>query len=372
MLSAAASEHHGRFRMWPVTETAALHPMLQAMGLRLPPEAIDGTTSSAPALSDAMVSVGPAGRGGTGSFLGPDGLIITNHHVALDAVRQASDVDNDYSMNGFVANSRSEELAGPDYEVRITRACDDVSERVLAVSRAESEPLARANKVQQVCREIVAEAEAALVGAEGMRCSVSEMSADKSYVLFTYERLRDVRIVYVPPMSLGNFGGDIDNFEWPRHSADFTLLRAYVAPDGSSADPNPANIPYKPTSFLRASASGAAPGDFVFLLGFPGRTMRYAPSCRLAFESDVAVPHLAKDFGRKLARIAASSKNGADRAITLKLLSAKKSLANEHKRSSGKRVMMRKLGLVAERRAEEEALAAAAPESAAILQVLRE
>ena len=98
--------------------------MLQAMGLRLPPEAVDGTGSATPtpALSDAMVSVGPAGRGGTGSFISPDGLIITNHHVALDAVRQASDVEHDYSLNGFVANSRSEELAGPDYEVRITRS----------------------------------------------------------------------------------------------------------------------------------------------------------------------------------------------------------------------------------------------------------
>ena len=154
-------------------------------------------------------------------------------------MRQASSVEHDYSANGFVARGRADDLAGPDYEVRITRSCDDVSARVLAASRGETDPLARANKVRGVTREIVTEAEAAR---PGMRCAVSEMSADKTYVLFTYERLRDVRIVYVPPMSLGNFGGDEDNFEWPRHSADFTLLRAYCAPDGSAAEYSPGNV----------------------------------------------------------------------------------------------------------------------------------
>merc|ERR1719364_445379 len=135
--------------------------------------------------------------------------------------------------------------------------------------------------------------------ASSVRCEVQEMWPDRTYVLFTYERLRDVRIVYVPPFCLGCFGGDTDNFEWPRHTADFTLLRAYVGPDGEPADPSPANVPYSPSKYLRVSREGVSQGDFVFLLGFPGHTMRYAPSSRLAYSDEVAVPNLVEDFGRK-------------------------------------------------------------------------
>jgi len=336
------------------------------MGLQLSAEEIDGTSggsSGGSAYSDTMVSVGPAGRGGTGSFISPEGLIITNHHVALDAVRQASTPQNDYLRDGFVARTKEEEIAGPDYEVWITKACLDVSDRMLRVVEAEPDALTRANKVQAEKELIAAEHEKELSGSDS-RCEVREMFADKSYVLFTFFRLRDVRIVYVPPMSLGNFGGDTDNFEWPRHSADFTLLRAYVAPDGSSSEPSETNIPYKPTKCLRASQEGASDGDFVFLLGFPGRTMRYAPSSRLAYADQVAVPELLSDFSYKLSLI---QDYASDRSVMLKLMSAKKSLSNEYKRSKGKRVMMRKLKLLDERRSEEKALNETLPEAKALL-----
>ena len=190
-------------------------------------------------------------------------------------------------------------------QVWITRSCVDVSDQ-LAASCAEPDPLLRANLVRDRRQEIAREAEAASTGpASSVRCEVQEMWADKTYTLFTYERLRDVRIVYVPPMSLGCFGGDTDNFEWPRHTADFTLLRAYVAPDGSAAEPSAANVPYEPKRFFRASTRGAAVNDFVWLLGFPGSTMRYAPTCRLTYSNEVAVPGLLSDFGAKLELIAA-------------------------------------------------------------------
>ena len=226
----------------------------------------------------------------------------------------------DYVANGFVARSKAEEIAGPDYEVWITRSCEDVSEEVLKVLRAEPDPLKRANRVRDVRQEMARAREAAVAGtaqASGLRCEVQEMWAQKTYVMFTYERLRDVRIVYVPPFSLGCFGGDTDNFEWPRHTADFTLLRAYVAPDGTAAEPSPENVPYQPSRYLRASKSGVAPDDFVFLLGFPGSTMRYAPASRLSYSDDVAVPALVSDFAQKLRLI---HEHSTSRAAALKLI----------------------------------------------------
>ena len=114
---------------------------------------------------------------------------------------------------------------------------------------------------------------------------VQEMFANEKYLLFTYERLRDVRIAYAPPAALGNFGGDADNFEWPRHTADFALLRAYADEDNAPADFSETNVPYAPSKRLKLNKKGAEEGDFVFLLGFPGRTMRYAPSARLEYNN---------------------------------------------------------------------------------------
>ncbi|KAH8061353.1 peptidase S46 [Aureococcus anophagefferens] len=285
------------------------------MGLKIDARKIDGTSSADAALSDALVSVGASGRGGTGSFV-----------------------------------------------VEVLRDGDDA--------------LTRANKVRDRRQEIAAYAETALknraaalgVSAEGVRCEVQEQFAYETYVLFTYERLRDVRIVYAPPRSLGNFGGDEDNFEWPRHTADFALLRAYVAPDGSVADYDEANVPFRPDSRLRLCGSGAADGDFVFLLGYPGSTNRYAPSRRLRYGDEVTTPALIRDFKRKLELIGKYEVD--DDVARLKLAGAKKSLANELKRSDGKLVVARKIGLVEERGDEEAALVAAAPTAAVLLQDL--
>lgn len=369
---AAPATKDPRFRTWPITSTKSLEPMLKSMGLELEAEQIDGTSGgSGTALSDALVSVGTAGRGGTGSFVSSKGLIVTNWHVAYDAVRRASldaaDEATDYVRDGFVARSLQDEIAGPNYECWITEACADVSGRVLeSVEGGDLDPLERANRIRNVRQEIAQAAQEAASsdGAKGggIRCDVVEMIPNKSYVLFTQKRLRDVRIVYVPPKSLGNFGGDTDNFEWPRHTADFTLLRAYVPPPGDDDDTgrwdgyHPDNVPYDSSkSFITVRKPSAETDiredDMVFLLGFPGSTMRYAPTPRLKYADTVAVPHMVQDFTRKLQLIA--DHEGHSSGAALKLGSTKKGLANELKRSKGKLVMMRKLKLMAERSAEE-------------------
>ena len=360
-----------RFRTWPITAVKSLEPMLQQMGLKVSADAIDGTSASEGGagchFSDALVSVGAAGRGGTGSFVSSNGLILTNWHVAYDAVRQASlQGSQDYVRDGFVAKSLKEELQGPNYEVWITKSCRDVSLEVTKVIGSEPDPLKRANRVRDVMQEIAQAAQqdnpAEGASGDGKRCDVQEMLPNESYVLFTYERIKDVRIVYVPPKSLGNFGGDTDNFEWPRHTADFTLLRAYVGSDGKAAEYSDDNVPYRPKSFLKVQQQGAAEGDFIFLLGFPGQTMRYAPTSRLRYSDEVAVPKMVSDFARKLQLIAQYETDSEEAA--LKLGNSKKGLANEYKRSQGKLVMMRKLGLMQERSQEEEALCAKAGQEA--------
>ena len=367
----------GRFRTWPITAVGELEPVLRDMGLKIDARKIDGTSSADAALSDALVSVGASGRGGTGSFVSDDGLILTNWHVAHEAVRAASLAEGaDFVTTGFVARNRTAEVRGPNTEVWLTRECADVSAEVVEVLRDGDDALTRANKVRDRRQEIAAYAETALknraaalgVSAEGVRCEVQEQFAYETYVLFTYERLRDVRIVYAPPRSLGNFGGDEDNFEWPRHTADFALLRAYVSPDGAVADYDEANVPFRPDSRLRLCGSGAADGDFVFLLGYPGSTNRYAPSRRLRYSDEVTTPALIRDFKRKLELIGKYEVD--DDVARLKLAGAKKSLANELKRSDGKLVVARKIGLVEERGAEEAALVKAAPTAAVLLQDL--
>eukprot|EP00548_Thalassiothrix_antarctica_P006868 CAMPEP_0194143502 /NCGR_PEP_ID=MMETSP0152-20130528/12674_1 /TAXON_ID=1049557 /ORGANISM="Thalassiothrix antarctica, Strain L6-D1" /LENGTH=736 /DNA_ID=CAMNT_0038842953 /DNA_START=69 /DNA_END=2279 /DNA_ORIENTATION=- len=370
-----------RFRTWPITAARSIEPQLREMGLRIPAKWIDGTSAkekddtdsrSKHPLSDALVSVGQAGRGGTGSFVSKDGLILTNWHVAYDAVRQASLLSSgiDYVEDGFVSQRREDEIRAPNYEVWITKSCVDVSDQILEViSQEKSDPLKRANRVRDITQEIAQKAQNS--EGEGKRCDVQEMFPNESYVLFTYERLQDVRIVYVPPKALGNFGGDIDNFEWPRHTADFTLLRAYVGPDNkTAAEYSSDNVPYQSDAQLMVQKEGAKEGDMVFLLGFPGSTMRYAPTSRLKYSDDVAVPNMVRDFARKLELLAQFKTDSSEAA--LKLGKSEKSLANEYKRSKGKLVMMRKLGLLRERSLEEDELCKKASDARRVLDRLQE
>ena len=368
----------GRFRTWPITAVQELEQPLRDMGLNVPAAEIDGTRGDGTvALSDALVSIGAAGRGGTGSFVSDDGLILTNWHVAYEYIRQASLLEGeDFVRDGYVAKSRKEELRAPNCEVWLTRRVEDVSDAVLDVLD-EPDPLKRATALRDRRQQIASYAENVLrqqaqqlgVSAEGVRCDVQEMFANEKYLLFTYERLRDVRIAYAPPSSLGSFGGDSDNFEWPRHTADFALLRAYADADNAPADYAASNVPYTPSKRLRLNPAGADDGDFVFLLGFPGRTLRYAPSARLEYNKQVTIPAIVADFERKLEAI--QRFEGDSEETRLALAGMRKSLANELKRNRGKLVVASKVDVLEERRKEEKELSDAYPACAILLQELQ-
>ncbi|MCU0721104.1 MAG: S46 family peptidase, partial [Pirellula sp.] len=246
--------------MFPLSELSKLD--LKSAGIELAPEKIfnpDGV-----AVVDGICQV----NGCTGSFLSSDGLIITNHHCAFDAIQKAASSQNDYLRNGFVSKSRAEEIPAPGYTVRITESYRDVSKEVLAAVSDGMSFLERSKAIEKRRKEIEKDSEAA---SPGLRAEVAEMFTGKTYVLFQYTYLKDIRLVFAPPVGIGEFGGDFDNWEWPRHTGDFSFMRAYTAPDGSSADYSPNNIPYKPKQFLRVQPKGANEGEAVFILGYPGR-----------------------------------------------------------------------------------------------------
>ena len=178
----------------------------------------------------------------------------------------------------------------------------------------------------------------------------------KTYVLFIYTYLKDIRLVYAPPRSIGNFGGETDNWMWPRHTGDFSFMRAYVAPDGSPAAYGEENVPYKPRRFLKVAPEGVDEEDFVFILGYPGRTHRHRTSDFLAYEEEIRMPYVKDLYAWQIGVMTKMGEN--DREVALKHLSRMKGRSNTMKNYSGKLLGLGRLNLVEKKRAEEEALQA--------------
>ena len=243
---------------------------LQEMGLQLSPEEIYSVNNSS--LKDAIVSMG--GGFCTGEIISPNGLLLTNHHCGYDAIRENSSVENDYLTNGFWAMNYNEELPNEGLYVSFLVRMEDVSQAILsAVEGIESESERQA-KIAELSKEIAANAE------EGTHydAQVKSFYAGNEFYLFVYESFTDVRLVGAPPSAIGKFGGDTDNWMWPRQTGDFSLFRVYSGPDGKPAEYSPENIPLKPKHFLPVSLDGIQEGDFSMTFGYPGSTDRYLTS----------------------------------------------------------------------------------------------
>jgi hypothetical protein len=329
--------------MYPISEIHKLR--LKEKGLKI--EISDIYNPQGISLIDGICNVG----GCTGSFVSQEGLILTNHHCAYRAIQAASTAEKDYLQMGFLAGSRSEEIPARGYTVRITESYEDVSGKVLSVVREEMSLAERTKAIEQKMKEIVAEAEKQN---PGKRASVSEMFTGKTYVLFIYTYLKDLRLVYAPPRSIGNFGGEVDNWMWPRHTGDFSYMRAYSAPDGSPADYSQDNVPYKPRTFLKVAPDGVNEEDFVFILGYPGRTYRHRTSHFMAYEEEFRMPYVADLYQWWIDTLEELGKE--DRDVALKLASRIKGLANTMKNYRGKLLGMKRLNLVEQKRQEEEKL----------------
>ncbi|MEZ6014006.1 MAG: S46 family peptidase [Planctomycetota bacterium] len=331
--------------MYPMSALPGLD--LAARGLELTAE--DLFNPNGVSLVDGICRVNTC----TGSFVSDNGLILTNHHCAFEAIQKASTAANDLLTNGFSAATRAQEIPAPDYVVRITEGYRDISAEVLSVVTDDMPFLARTKAIEQQRKALEAAAEREN---PGLRAEVAEMFAGKSYVLFLYTYLKDVRLVFAPPASVGNFGGDVDNWEWPRHTGDFSFMRAYTAPDGGSATYAPENVPYHPKRFLQVEPEGVDEGDAVFMLGYPGRTARHKTASFLRYEEDVRLPMTVDLYQWQIGVMDAAG--AEDRAVAIQHSSRSKSLANVEKRSRGQLQGLRRAAIVAGRAGQEAALQA--------------
>ena len=344
-LSQMMSSTHADDGMFPMSELPRLD--LAAKGIELTADQLFNPDQIS--LVDGICRV----NGCTGSFVSDSGLIITNHHCAYDAIQKASTPQNDLLTNGFSAMMREQEISAPDYQVRITENYRDISNDVLAAVQDGMTFLDRTKAIDKRRKELEVAAEK---DNPGLRAEVAEMFAGKTYVLFLYTYLKDVRLVFAPPASVGNFGGEVDNWEWPRHTGDFSFMRAYTAPDGTSATYAGNNIPYTPKRFIQVAAEGVDEGDAVFLLGYPGRTARHKTASFLRFEQDVRLPMTVELYNWQIDEMEKAGAN--DRAVEIKHASRMRSLANTEKRSRGQLLGLRRANIIQTRQQQEAELQA--------------
>ena len=321
---------------------------LKKRGLQLRPDEIYSRTKAS--LKDAIVRIS---SGGTGSFVSPEGLILTNHHVSFAAVTRASTTEKDYINQGFLATARAEEIPARGYTISILQDYEDVTNAVLSATRPEMSPDERQIALEAKRQEL---AKMALNGREkeGIQTQIVEATSGLQYFLYTYLTLRDIRLVYAPPKSIGYFGGDPDNFEWPRHCGDFAFLRAYVGADGKPADFSKDNVPFKPKKFLPLSATGLKEGDFTMVLGHPGATYRYRESYSIDFRQNIQLPSQIGILRRQIATLTRLGERKP--AQKMRLADQVFTLSNSLKALEGAVVGLRKMNLVERKRADEESL----------------
>ena len=277
--------------MWllPLIEKLNIGKMT-SLGFKLSAEDIYSLNKAS--LKDAIVIFG---GGCTGEVVSSQGLILTNHHCGYEVIQSHSSVEHDYLTNGFWAMSKSDELPNPNLAVTFLIRIEDVTDQILSAVSAEMNETARNAAIASERMKIEQKA------AEGnnYRATVGSFYGGNYFYLLVYERYTDVRLVGAPPSSIGNFGSDTDNWEWPRHSGDFSVFRVYSAPDGKPAPYSKNNVPLKPKHYLPVSIKERNEGDFAMILGYPGRTSRYFTSYEIDEQLQIVHPVRIKVRGMK-------------------------------------------------------------------------
>jgi hypothetical protein len=331
--------------MWMPQQILDLAARLRALGFAGDPKAFADLTGQP---MGAVVSLG----GCTASFVSPDGLIVTNHHCVTGGLQFNSTPQRNLLTDGFLATTRSEELSnGPGSRVFVTTSVTDVTGAITGKMDASATDRQRNDTIDRRIKERVAACEKA-----GLRCGVTSFFEGLKYFEIAQLEIRDVRLVYAPAEGIGVFGGETDNWRWPRHTGDWSFIRAYVGRDGKPAVYSKDNVPYKPAHWLKVSAQGANPGDLVFVVGYPGRTMRHRTFAEIRETTEWTLPRSVRLSEEQLALI--DKLTASDRELAIKLSGRIQGLNNGLTNNKGVLEGLVKGGALAQKEAQEKALAA--------------
>ena len=274
---------------------------MQQMGFRLTAEDIYSVNKES--MKDAVVLFD---TGCTGSLISNDGLLITNHHCGFDAIQNHSSIEHDYLTNGFWAKNRQDELPNPGLSVRFLNQMEDVTEQVFE-GTSEKPKDSIAVVIHRNAKKITDQA----TKKGKFEATVQPLFYGNQYFLYVYQVFEDVRLVGAPPASIGRFGGDTDNWMWPRHTGDFSMFRIYAGKDNQPAKYSVDNVPYKPGKFFTISLKGIKPQDFTLVFGFPSRTQQFLPSQAIRQIMEQSDPDKIKIRDIKLSLLAADIEKDA-------------------------------------------------------------
>ena len=330
--------------MWlPMLIKRLNHTDMQKMGLQLTAEELYNVNNSS--MKDAIVNFG---NFCTGEVISKEGLVLTNHHCGFDAIQQHSSVANDYITNGFWAMTREEEKPTPGLTVTFLIRMDDATSKVMGALMPGMKEEVREEAIQKVIALIEKEA----VGESHYTAEVKSFFEGNEYYLFVYEIFTDIRLVGAPPSSVGKFGGDTDNWMWPRHTGDFSMFRIYTGADGKPAAYAKENIPYKPKHHLPISLKGIEKNDFAMVMGYPGGTERYMSAEGVNMALEQSNPTRIKIREKSLSIMKEDMDASAE--VRIKYASKYARISNYYKYFIGQNQGLKKLKVVARKRAEEQ------------------
>ena len=325
LILAGASQVRADEGMWLPSEILKKIKDIQSQGFKLTAEDIYSVNKSS--LKDAVVRFG---GGCTGELISGEGLLITNHHCGFGQIQSHSSVEHDYLKDGFWAMSRAEELPNPGLSVSFLEYMTDVTDEVLKGYKPKMTEEKRNEIIAKNTKKIE---EKAINGNPNLRANVRPLYYGNQYFLFVYKVYTDVRLVGAPPSSIGKFGGDTDNWMWPRHTGDFSIFRVYAGEDNEPAAYSEKNVPFRPKKFFKINARGIKEGDFTMVYGFPGSTREYLFSDAVKYTAYTSNPH--KIALRTLRLNIQKEEMNKDQAVRIKYASKQAGVANAWKKWQG-------------------------------------
>jgi hypothetical protein len=339
-----AQAHEG---MWLLNKLKQVNEAeMHALGFKLTADDIYNINNSS--MKDAIARMG--GGFCTGEMVSSEGLLFTNHHCGYDAIQSFSTVENNYLRDGFWAMNRSEEMVVPGLSVSYLQRIDDVTKDITSQLTGSMSEAERAAKIDEIGQGLINKA----TEGNDLEAQLKVMFEGNEFYLFIYKTYRDVRLVGAPAEAIGKFGGDTDNWMWPRHTGDFSMFRVYAGDDNEPAEYSAENKPFKPAWHLPVSLKGVEEGDFAMIMGFPGSTDRFLSSHGVKLALDVEQPSRVKIRGKKLDIM--KSYMDMDPAVRIQYASKYASISNYWKYFIGQQRGLKRLNVYGKKKAQEDKL----------------